>query len=139
MDENNSKNEKLYTEEQVIRAIMQMQPEQREFLFSTKFENIMGLANNPDYAKYVVWYYAKYAELCLNALETVKEFVELIHNQDNTTETVINNMAEYYKGLSREERLEFGKKIAKESELENSLDLFKFQFGKLLSRLHTNQ
>ena len=48
---------------------------------------------------------------------------------------MIDNLAEVYKGLSREERLEFSKIISEESNLENSLDMFKFQWGKLMNTL----
>ena len=44
-------------------------------------------------------------------------------------------MANTYKELSREERLEFSKRIAQESTLENSLDMLDYNWKHLLGTI----
>ena len=75
--------------------------------------------------KYIVgWHRAK---------EAIQEFLGKL--QEQTTENVINEIADVYKNFSREERLEFSKKIAEESNLENSLDMFDYNWKHLIGNL----
>lgn len=138
MTENNNIRENQYTEEQVMKVLMKMQPEYREMLFFNPFEIVMRLANDQEYVKNTIETYAKYADIYMYGIEVVKAFKELLNNQDNTdnpTGNVIDNLAKLYIGLSRDERLEFAKRMAEESNLDNSLDLLKYQWGKLLNTL----
>ena len=46
MVENNEIKEMKYTEEQVMNALLQLQPEERAFLYGVNIANIMELAND---------------------------------------------------------------------------------------------
>lgn len=133
MTENNEIKELKYTEEQVMRALMQMTPEQRQILYGNSIQNLMEIANSEEYAQNAIDYYTKQANAYAVAVNLIKEFVTTLHNQDNSTENVIESMAEIYKGLSREERLQFSERIAEESDLNNSLDMLKSTWRKFLS------
>ena len=54
--------------------------------------------------------------------------------QEQTTENVIEDMVRIYKDLSREERLEFSKKLQDEENILNSLDMLKYSWGKLVNK-----
>lgn len=134
MNEKNEIKKAKFTEEQVMNAIMQMDSEQRKMLYANTFDTVMELANNPEYLKQSLNAYYVNAWLYINAIESVKAFIEKLNNQENTTPSVIDNLAEVYKGLSREERLEFGKIISDENNIINSLDMFKYEWNKMLNR-----
>lgn len=65
--------------------------------------------------------------------DAIYEFLDIIHNQ--TTKSVIDDMANIYKELSREERLEFCKKIAEESTIENRLDMIDYNWKHLIGTI----
>ena len=66
------------------------------------------------------------------AKEAITEFME--KQQEQTTENVIEDMVGIYKDLSREERLEFSKKLQDEENILNSLDMLKYSWGKLVNK-----
>jgi len=134
MDKNNNITEVKFTEEQVMNAVMQMDSEHRKMLFANTFDTVMELANNPEYLKQSLNAYYVNAWLYINAIESINAFIEQLNHQENTTPSVIANLAEVYKGLSREERLEFGKIISEENNIINSLDMLKYEWNKLLNR-----
>lgn len=135
MTENNEIKELKYTEEQVMKALMQMTPEQRQILYGNSIQNLMEIANSEEYAQRAIDYYTQQADAYAVAVNLIKEFVTALHNQNNSTENVIESMAEIYKGMSREERLQFSEMIAKEGDLDNSLDMLKSTWRKFLSHL----
>ena len=128
-------NEIKYTEEQVMNALLQMTPETKAVLFSSNINSIMELANNEEFAKDTLNSWVVYANAYIDAIKAVLQFIELLHIQENNTVNVIESMAEIYKRLSREERLQFSERIAEESDLNNSLDMLKSTWRKFLSHL----
>ena len=107
-----------------MKAVLRMTPEKKSSLLEFSFESLNSIANEPEGVKIAIQY-------CDNSLaewrkmkDAILEFSEVIHGQ--STESVITEMANVYKELSREERLEFCKAIAGESNLENSLDLLDY-------------
>ena len=135
MTENNEIKEMQYTEEQVMRALMQMTPEVKEVLLSSSINSVMELANNEEFAKSTINTWIVYANAYIDAIKAVLQFIELLSKQqDDVTVNVIEAMAEQYKGMSREERLQFSERIAEESDLNNSLDMLKSTWRKFLSR-----
>lgn len=131
MEENNT--ELLFTDDDIMKALMKMSPEYKEALLAFGFESLRFIANDTESAKNAVENCDKYIVGWKKAKEAIYEFFEMIHNQ--TTECVIDEMANTYKELSREERLEFSKKIAGESTLENSLDMLDYNWKHLLGTI----
>ena len=134
MTENNEIKEIKYTEEQVMKALMQMTPEERDILFFYNINSIMELANNEEFATETLNSWVVSANSHIAAIKAVLQFIELLRKQqDDNTVNMIESMAEIYKGLSREERLQFSERISKESDLDNSLDMLKSTWRKFLS------
>ena len=127
------KNEKLYTENDIMKVIMQMTEENRIALLSIGFEALISIANNTESAQNALENCDKYIAGWKRTKEAIAEFVEKKNGQ--TTENVITEMANTYKELSREERLEFSKRIAQESTLENSLDMLDYNWKHLLGTI----
>lgn len=135
MNETNEIKELKYTEEQVMRALMQMTPENREILLQCRLSEIIGLVNYDEIKRTILDEWNTIAKAYESAIKSVNQLVELLASQDNSTTSAIELMAEQYKGMSREERLQFSERIAEESDLDNSLDLSKSTWRKFLSRL----
>ena len=74
----------------------------------------------------------EYITMWQRAKEAITEFME--KQQEQTTENVIEDMVGIYKDLSREERLEFSKKLQDEENILNSLDMLKYSWGKLVNK-----
>ena len=137
MEENNKIQKTKYTEEQVMKALMQMSPELKEALVSNSIANLMTIANDTEFAISVIKKGMEYVKSYKNGVKWILQFIELLSKQENDTENVVDTMAELYKGLSREERLEFNVKLAEISDLENSLDTFKYQWNKLVNKVRS--
>lgn len=125
-------NEKLYTENDIMKILMHMTPENRIALLSMGFETLINIANNSESAQCALDNCDKYIEAWQRAKESITEFME--KQQEQTTENVIEDMVGIYKDLSREERLEFSKKLQDEENIINSLDMLKYSWGKLVNK-----
>ena len=90
----------------------------------------MKLVNDDEIAKNVLYEWLTFARTYSNAVNGVLQLRKALRRQDNETINIVECIAKYYKGLSREERLEFSKRIAEASDLDNSLDSLKYQWSK---------
>ena len=125
-------NEKLYTENDIMKILMHMTPENKIALLSMGFETLINIANNFESAQCALDNCDKYITMWQRAKEAITEFME--KQQEQTTENVIEDMVGIYKDLSREERLEFSKKLQDEENILNSLDMLKYSWGKLVNK-----
>ena len=71
MTENNEIKEMKYTEEQVMNALLQLEPEERELLLNGKFSDIMKLVNDDEIAKNVLYEWLTFARTYSNAVNGV--------------------------------------------------------------------
>lgn len=137
MAEDKELNKAVYSEEDVLQAMAKIEPKYRKWLCNTNFDVLLEAANNYDYWKQVIEEIDKqidgYTEM-KTALCKLCTMVIAMKNGD-TIEKRINDMTEVYKGLNREERLEFAKKIAGEKDLGNSVDELKYSFGQFIGEL----
>ena len=131
MEENNK--EFTFTDENIMKALMKMSPENKNELLGLSLDSLIRTANDTDFAQSQINNCDIHITGWLRLKEAIHEFLELIHNQ--TTESVIDEMTKTYKELSRKERLEFSKKIAGESTLENSLDMLDYNWKHLLGTI----
>ena len=139
MTENNEIQEIKYTEEQVMKALMQMSPELKEALVSNSIASLMAIANDTEFAISVIKQGMEYVKSYKNGVKGIIQFIELLSKQKNDEENVVGTMAELYEGLSREERLHFNVKLAEISDLENSLDTLKYQWNKLVNKVRSTK
>lgn len=131
MEENNK--EFTFTDENIMRALMKTTPENRRNLLAMEYNNLFYMANISEYAQRSLEICDEYIKGYKKIKEGICEFLEKI--QEQTTENVVTEMANVYKELSREERLEFCKRLQEESNLENSLDLFEHTCKNMISKL----
>lgn len=131
MEENNT--ELLFTDENIMKVLMKMSPEYKDALLAFGFETLRYIANDTESAKNAVENCDKYIVGWQRAKEGICEFLEKI--QEQTTGHVLDEMANAYKELSREEQLEFCKKISGESTLDTTLDLLSNNLQHLLGTL----
>lgn len=131
MEENNK--EFTFTDENIMKALMKTTPENRRNLLAMEYNNLFYIANISEYAQRSLEICDEYIEGYKKIKEGICEFLEKI--QEQTTESVFDEMANVYKDLSREERLEFCKKIAGESTIENKLDMLNYSCKHLIDTL----
>ena len=129
MEENN----KFYTENDIMKVIMQMTEENRIALLSIGFEGLISIVNNTEFAQNTLENCDRYIAGWQRIKEAIVEFVE--KKDEQTTESVVAEMTNAYKELSREERLEFCKKIAEESTIKNRLDMLDYNWKHLIGTL----
>lgn len=129
MEENN----KFYTENDIMKVIMQMTEENRIALLSIGFEGLISIANNTESAQNALENCDRHIAGWQRTKEAIAEFVEKKNGQ--TIGHVLDEMANAYKELSREEQLEFCKKISGESTLDTTLDLLNNNLQQLLETL----
>lgn len=131
MEEKNT--ELLFTDDDIMKALMKMSPEYKEALLAFGFESLRFIANDTESAKNAVENCDKYIVGWQRAKEGIREFLGKI--QEQTTGHVLDEMANVYKELSREEQLEFCKKISEESTIDTTLDLLSDNLQHLLGTL----
>ena len=131
MEENNK--EFTFTDENIMKALMKMSPENRRNLLAMEYNNLFYMANISEYAQRSLEICDEYIEGYKKIKEGICEFLENI--QEQTTGHVLDEMANAYKELSREEQLEFCKKISGESTLDTTLDLLSNNLQHLLGTL----
>ena len=139
MEENNKIQEVKHTEEQVMKALMQMSPELKEALLSNSIANLMTIANDTEFAINVIKQGMEYVKSYKNGVKGIIQFIELLSKQENDEKNVVDTMAELYEGLSREERLEFNVKLVEMRDLEDSLDTLKYQWNKLVNKVRSTK
>lgn len=126
-------NDKFYTENDIMKVIMQMTEENRIALLSIGFEGLISIANNTESAQIALENCDKYIAGWQRTKEAIAEFVEKKNGQ--MTGHVLDEMANAYKELSREEQLEFCKRISGESTIENKLDMLNYSCKNLIDAL----
>lgn len=131
MEENNT--ELLFTDENIMKAIMKTSPENRRYILSISYNDLFSVANSSEYAQNFINVCDEYIEGYIKMKDAICEFLEKIHEQ--SSEDVITEMVNNYKDLSREERLEFNKKLKEESTIENKLDMFDYDWKHLIDSL----
>lgn len=131
MEENNT--ELLFTDENIMKALMKMSPENRRNVLALEYNKLFYIANDSEYAQKCIAFLDENVELSLQAKASIQEFLDVI--QEQTTGHVLDEMANTYKELSREEQLEFCKKISDESTLDTTLDLLSNNLQHLLGTL----
>ena len=70
-----------YTEEQVMKALLQLQPEEREFLYGVNIANIMELANNSEYVKETISNWTKLVNTATLATHALSNLVTTLYRQ----------------------------------------------------------
>ena len=131
MEENNT--ELLFTDENIMKAIMKISPENRKYILSIAYNDLFSVANSSEYTQNFINICEQYIEGYTKMKDVICEFLEKIHEQ--SSEDVITEMVNNYKDLSREERLEFNKKLKEESTIENKLDMFDYDWKHLIDSL----
>lgn len=131
MEESNT--DLLFTDENIMKAITKISPENRKYILSIAYNDLFSVANSSEYAQNFINICEQYIEGYTKMKDVICEFLEKIHEQ--SSEDVITEMIENYKNLSREERLEFNKKIVAENTLENSLDMLSYDWKHLIDSL----
>lgn len=131
MEEKNT--ELLFTDENILKALMKTSPENRRNLLAMEYNNLFYMANDSECAQRSLEICDEYIEGYRKIKDGICEFLEKI--QEQATENAITEMTNIYKELSREERLEFCKKLQEESTIENSLDMFEHTWKSMISKL----
>ena len=125
--------EQKYSQEDILNALLALDEEQRSSLMRTDYLKLAEMANNLQYLREVYqtfeWYIGMYQSLKNATLAFVSE---LQRQKAKGVEHTIDTMMEHYKGFSREERLEFNKKLLDATSIESSMDNFKYTWGKFL-------
>ena len=85
MVENNEIKEMKYTEEQVMNALLQLQPEERAFLYGVNIANIMELANNSEYVKETISNWTKLMNTATIATHALSNLVTTLYKQVHET------------------------------------------------------
>lgn len=70
-----------YTEEQVMKALLQLKPEEREFLYATNMKEIMELANNSEYVKETISNWTKVVNTATLATHALSNLVTTLYKQ----------------------------------------------------------
>ena len=110
---NNKITETKFTQNDVLKGLMAMNEELREFLGNITLEQLDSLANNLEYLEHMYKTFDVYIAGYQKMKEAVKVFVEIINEQkENSCGVVIAELAEQYKNLSVEEKTEFCKQLA---------------------------
>ena len=70
-----------YTEKQVMKALLQLEPEERELLYATNMKEIMELANNSEYVKETISNWTKVVNTATLATHAVSNLVTTLYKQ----------------------------------------------------------
>lgn len=125
-----------FTQEDILNALLTLDEETRSSLMNLNYAGVIELANNEEYLH-------KVYQTCDDGIrnyqmlkESVKVFIDTLEEHKRKgVEHTIDVMIENYKGFSREEKLEFNKKWLQETNIENSLDNFKYTWNKFMETL----
>lgn len=136
MNEITETKELKFTQEDILKTLVALDEEMRSSLMMIDNSKLVEMANNSEYLREVYqtfdWYISMYQSLKNATLAFVSE---LERQKVNGVEQTIDTMIEHYKGLSREEKLEFNKKWLEETDFENSMDNFKYACSKLINSI----
>lgn len=125
-----------FLQEDILNALLALDEEQRSSLMNLNYASVIEVANNAEYL-------SKVYKACDDGIrnyqmlkESVKVFVDTLEEHKRKgVEHTIDVMIENYKGFSREEKLEFNKKLLDTTSIESSMDNFKYTWGKFLETL----
>lgn len=112
---------------------MHMEDKNKSTLLSMEFKILSNLANSSEFAQYTLNSCEKYITEWQKIKVAIVDFID--KKNGIRTENIIDNMTNLYKGLSREERFEFNKKIAQEGTFENSLDMLDYNWKHFLGTI----
>lgn len=136
MNEIKETQELNFTQEDILNALLTLDEETRNSLMNLNYAGVIEVANNAQYL-------SKVYQVCDDGIrnyqmlkESIKVFIDTLeeHNKKGVEHT-IDVMIENYKGFSREEKLEFNKKLLDATSIENSMDNFKYTWGKFMETL----
>ena len=108
----------------------------KEVIANLTVEQLMPLVNDRDYLNKV----CDYCDVCAERYRELKDSIiifvdELEKQKESGTETTIKSMIDTYKDFSREDKLEFYKKLMESTNLESSLDNLGYTWSKFLKQL----
>lgn len=133
---NNEITEVKFTQNEILNGLMAMDEKARQTMRNVTLDQLDLIANNAEYLQQVYTMCDENIAAYQRMKDAAKVFVEVINNQkEKGCETVIDDMVEKYKGFSREEKLEFSKRMMDVTQLENSLDLFNYNWNKLMNKI----
>ena len=134
---NNEITEVKFTQNDILAGLMAMDEETRQAISTITLDQLDSIANNPEYLQYIHNTCDAYITAYQKMKDAVNIFIEAINNQkEKGFEMVIDDMIKKYKGFSREERLEFNTKLLKVTDIENSVDTFKYTWNKFMNTLN---
>ena len=133
---NNKITEVKFTQNDILKGMLLLDDKKRNAMSAISVDHLTALLNDKEELN-------SFYILCndyIMAYDAMKQAVDkldiAVHKQkENKCEAVIAELAEQYKNFSREERLELCKKLAEASNLENSLDMFKYSWNKFMNTL----
>ena len=108
----------------------------RNAMSAISIENLTALLNDEDELNRFYRYCNNYVITYYDLQRSVEKLAETVHKQkESGSEAVIADMVKQYNNFSREEKLELCRRLAEASNLENSLDMFGYNWNKLLSNI----
>lgn len=126
-----------FTRDDILKGLMRLDDNRRQAISNISLEQLSGMVNNPKYLQEVYNNCDTYIVGYQKMKDAIKDFVEMVHIEKFKGKTgTIDDMVEKYKNFSREDRLKFNKKLLDVSELENSVDTFKYAWNKLMKTLN---
>ncbi len=133
---NNKTTESRFIQNDVLKAMLTLDEKQRNSLPQITIESLTMLINDE---KEVNKFYEgcnDYIRAYHNMKKAVEELVKAVHKQkENICDVTIAELAEQYKNLSEEDRLEFCKEIADFGDTENPFDMLNYNWHKLMNSL----
>ena len=131
---NNKITEVKFTQNDILKGMLLLDDKKRNAMSAISIDQLTMLLNDEEELNkfYVLcndYIFAYGAMRC-----AVEELTKAVHKQ-NECDTVITELAEQYKTLSREDRLELCKRLAELSNTENSLDMFSYSWNKFMNTL----
>lgn len=125
-----------FTQDEILNGLMAMDEKARQTMRNVTLDQLDLIANNTEYLQQVYTMCDENIVAYQRMKDVAKVFVEVINNQkEKGYQAVIDDMVEKYEGFSREEKLEFSKRMMDVTQLENSLDLFNYNWNKLMNKI----
>lgn len=125
-----------FSQEDILNTLLALDEEQRSSLMNLNYAGVIEVANNAEYLSKVYQTCDDYIRSYQMLKESVKLFIDTLEeHKTKGVEHTIDTMVNHYKGFSREEKLEFNKKLLDATSIESSMDNFKYTWGKFLETL----
>lgn len=135
-DTNKEITETKFTQNDVLKGMLVLDDKLKNAMSPITLENLTTIINDEEQLNGFYMYCNNYIMVYNDMKRAVEKLAKVVHKQkEKGCEVVIADMAEQYKNLSREGRLELCKRLAESSNLENSLDMLSYSWNKLIVKL----